>query len=50
MVSYMLTRTETFVDLGKQHYEDQQRQRSVAALKRRAPAHGFEISPSVVLA
>jgi hypothetical protein len=49
MVYFMLTRGEAFVDKGQQHYEEQQRQRSVAALKRRAAALGFEISPSVVL-
>jgi len=46
MVYYMLTRGEDFVDMGQQHYEEQQRQRSVAALKRRAAALGFEISPT----
>jgi transposase len=50
MVYYMLTRGEAFVDKGQQHYEEQQRQRSVAALKRRAAALGFEISPSVASA
>ena len=45
MVYFMLTRGEAFVDKGQQHYEEQQRQRSVAALKRRAAALGFEISP-----
>ena len=50
MVYFMLTRGEAFVDKGQQHYEEQQRQRSVAALKRRAAALGFEISPSVALA
>lgn len=47
MVYFMLTRGEAFVDQGQQHYEAQQRQRSVAALKRRAAALGFEISPTV---
>jgi transposase len=46
MVYFMLTRGEDYVDRGQQHYEEQQRQRSVAALKRRAAALGFEISPS----
>ncbi len=45
MVYFMLTRGEDFVDQGQQHYEEQQRQRSVAALKRRATALGFQISP-----
>ena len=48
MVYFMLTRGEAFVDKGQQHYEEQQRQRSIAALKRRAAALGFEISPTSV--
>jgi hypothetical protein len=44
MVYYMLTRGQAFVDKGQQHYEEQQRQRSVAALKRRAAALGFLIT------
>jgi transposase len=48
MVYFMLTRGEAFVDKGQQHYEEQQRQRSVAALKRRAAALGFDISPTAV--
>jgi len=50
MVYYMLTRGEAFVDKGQQQYEEQQRQRSVAALKRRAAALGFEIRPNSVSA
>jgi transposase len=34
-----------FVDQGQQRYEEQQLQRSVAALKRRAKDLGFVISP-----
>jgi hypothetical protein len=45
MVYFMLTRGEAFVDQGQQRYEQQQRERSVAALKRRAVALGFEITP-----
>ena len=45
MVFFMLTRGEAFVDQGQQHYEEQQRQRSIAALKRRAAALGFQINP-----
>jgi len=45
MVYFMLTRGESFVDQGQQRYEEQQRQRSVAALKRRAAALGFQIHP-----
>ena len=46
MVYFMLTRGEDFVDKGQQHYEEQQRQRNVAALKRRAAALGFELNPT----
>ena len=46
MVYFMLTRGEAFVDQGQQHYEAQQRQRSVAALKRRATALGFVVTPA----
>ena len=46
MVYFMLTRGEDFVDKGQQHYEEQQRQRSVAALKRRAATLGFNIHPT----
>jgi len=48
MVYFMLTRGETFVDLGQQRYEEQQRLRSIAALRRRAAALGFEINPTAV--
>jgi transposase len=46
MVYFMLTRGEAFVDQGQQRYEEQQRERSVAALRRRASALGFEITPT----
>jgi transposase len=46
MVYFMLTRGEAFVDKGQQHYEEQQRQRSIAALRRRAAALGFAINPA----
>lgn len=47
MVYFMLTRGEEFVDQGQEHYEEQQRQRNFAALKRRiANAIGFEVRPS----
>ncbi|MFX1671715.1 IS110 family transposase [Paraburkholderia sp. A2WS-5] len=46
MVYFMLTRGEAFVDQGQQRYEDQQRERSIAALRRRASALGFEITPT----
>ncbi len=41
----MMTRGEAFVDQGRQRYEEQQLQRSVSALKRRAKDLGFVISP-----
>jgi transposase len=50
MVYFMLTRGEQFVDQGQQRYEDQQRQRSIAALKRRAAALGFQLNPTTVAA
>jgi transposase len=45
MVYFMLTRGEAFVDEGQAKYEEQQRQRSIAALRRRATALGFEVQP-----
>jgi transposase len=45
MVYFMLTRGEAYVDQGQQHYDEQQRQRSIAALQRRATALGFQINP-----
>lgn len=48
MVYFMLTRGEDFVDQGQQRYEEQQRRRSIAALKRRATALGFDINPTTV--
>ena len=47
MVYFMLTRGEDFGDKGQRQYE-QQHQCSVAALKRRAAALGFEIEPTTV--
>ena len=41
-------RGEAFVDQGQQRYEEQQRERSIAALKRRAAALGFQINPTPV--
>ena len=46
MVYFMLTRGETFVDQGQQRCEEQQRQRSIAALIRRAAAMGFQLHPT----
>jgi transposase len=45
MVYFMLTRGEAFVDQGQQRYEQQQQQRSIAALKRRAASLGFRVEP-----
>jgi transposase len=50
MVYFMITRGEDFVDRGQQQYEEQQRQRSIAALKRRAADLGFQLSPTPVAA
>jgi transposase len=50
LVYFMLTRGEAFVDQGPQRYEEQQRQRSIAALKRRAAALGFQITPATLTA
>ena len=47
MLFFMLTRGEEYVDQGQNHYEEQQRQRSIAALKRRAAAMGFVIAPAL---
>lgn len=41
MVHFVLARGENFVDQGQQRYEEPQRQRSVAALQRRAAAPGL---------
>jgi hypothetical protein len=49
-VYFMLTRGEQFVDQGQQRHEDQQRQRSIAALKRRAAALRFQLNPTTVAA
>ncbi len=45
LVYFMLTPGEAFVYAGQQRYEQQQRERSVAALKRRAATLGFQINP-----
>lgn len=45
MVYFMLTRGEAYVDQGQQQYEQQQRKRSIAALKRRAACLGFQLNP-----
>ncbi len=46
MAYFMLTRGEAFVDQGQQRYEEQRRQRSIAALKRRAAALCFQLNPT----
>jgi len=48
MVYFMLTRGEDFVDQGQQRYEEQQRQRSLAALRRRAASLGFTLTPTTI--
>ncbi|WP_294636912.1 IS110 family transposase [uncultured Aquabacterium sp.] len=45
LVYFMLTRGEAFVDEGQRRYEELQRERSIAALKRRAAAMGFQLNP-----
>ncbi|WP_028219424.1 IS110 family RNA-guided transposase [Paraburkholderia oxyphila] len=50
MVYFMLTRGEAFVDQGQQRYEEQQPQRSIDALRRRATALGFQITPTAQVA
>jgi hypothetical protein len=50
MIYFMLTRGETYVDQGQQRYEEQQRQRSIAALRRRAANLGFAITPAAASA
>ena len=47
---FMLTRGEACVDQGQQRCEEQQRKRSIAALKRCAAALGFQINPAAVSA
>ena len=46
MVYFMLTRGEAYVDQGQQQYEDQQREGSITALKHRAAALGFAVTPT----
>lgn len=41
----MLTRGEAYVDECQQRYEQQQRERSIAALKRRAATLVFKLNP-----
>ena len=50
MVYFMLTRGQAFVDQGQQRHEEQQRERSIAALKRRAAALGFQITQTSAVA
>ena len=50
MVYFMLTRGEAYVAQGQQHYDELQRQRSIAALQRRAAALGFQINPAMAAA
>ena len=48
MVYFMQTRGEDYVDQGRERYEEMQRQRSIASLRRRAAAMGFQIAPAAV--
>ena len=50
MVYFMLTRGEEYVDQGRERYEEQQRQRSISALKRRAAALGFQLASAAAAA
>ncbi len=50
MIYFMLTRGEAYVDQGQQNYEEQQRQRSIAALRRRAAELGFAVTPTAATA
>ena len=45
MVYFMLTRGEAFVEQGQHQYEEKQRQRTIAALKRRATSLGLSLQP-----
>lgn len=46
---FMRTRCEVYVDQGQQRYEEPERQRSIAALKRRAAALGVQLQPTATL-
>jgi hypothetical protein len=50
IVPFMLARSPAFVDAGPQRCEEQQRQRSVAVLKRRAGALSSQVNPMVAFA
>jgi transposase len=50
MIYFMLTRGQDYVDQGQQHYEQLQRERSIAALKCRAADLGFSIAPRTATA
>lgn len=47
LVYFMLTRGEAYVEQGQQRYEQQQRERSIASLKRRAADLGFDLNPKL---
>lgn len=44
MAYFMMTCGEEFIDRGQQLYEEQYRKRSIAALRRRAKAMGFQLT------
>ncbi len=50
MIYFMLTRSEDYVDQGQQKYEEQQRQRSIAALCHRATDLDFVSTTSATTA
>ena len=44
LVYFMLTRGQAYVEQGQQRYEQQQRERSIASLQRRAAELGFDLN------
>jgi hypothetical protein len=44
IVWFRVARAESYVDDGQQCYEEEQRQRSVIVLKRRAAAQGLQLN------
>ena len=50
LIYTMLTRGQEYTDQGQDYYEEQQRERSIAALKRRAADLGFSIAPRAAAA
>jgi transposase len=46
MIYFLFTRGEAYVDQGQHRYEEQQRQRAIGALQRRAASLDFVITPT----